>query len=56
MAFDIHVRFTVNAETEEGATRLLENLLARFLDPTSTAFQDAPHALLDSWALQPEEN
>ena len=54
MSFDVHVRFTVNAETEDGARRLLEDLLARFLDPTSTAFQDAPHSLLDSWSLRPE--
>ena len=56
MSFDVHVRFTVNAETEEGARRLLEDLLVRFLDPTSTAFQDSPHTLLDSWSLQPEGN
>jgi hypothetical protein len=54
-AFDVHVRFTLNAATEDDARRLLEDLLARYLNPESTVFQDEPHLILDSWALQPEE-
>ena len=52
MAYEVLVRVTVNAETEDGARRLLEDVLAKRLDPTSTEYQDEPHALIDSWAVE----
>jgi hypothetical protein len=55
MAFDVHARFTLNARTDGEARATLEWLLSQFLDPTSTTFQIAPHRILDSWALEPEE-
>jgi hypothetical protein len=55
MAFDVLARFTINAETEEAARRVLEDLLALRLDPTSTTFQPEPHAVLDCWAVEGRE-
>ena len=52
MAFEVLVRVTVNAETEESAQRLLEDLLAKRLDPASAEYQDEPHAIIDSWAVE----
>lgn len=54
-AYDVHVRFTVNAGTYEQARRVLEDLLVLYLNPTSTVFQGEPHEVLDSWGLQLEE-
>lgn len=52
MAYDVLARFTIHAESEEAARKLLEDLLAAHLNPTSTSFQPEPHAVLDCWAVQ----
>jgi len=55
MAHDVHVRFTMKADSQEQAELLLEDLLVLRLEPTSTEFQPTPHALLDSWGLHRTE-
>jgi len=55
MAYDVLVRFTVNADSDDRAHAIVENLLAARLDPTSTEFQPEPHAVIDSWSLWPED-